>query len=608
MIRLGRALAIAAFAMLLAGVLGWLIAKTSALDTGSRARIIEQLRGLSQLDANWSLALLRTKVDVDNNYDALNDAAGATERAVEPLAADLLDLNDKLLKPTVDALGAGIREKRELTESFKTQNSVLKNSLRFYSTAITQLRDRIEAARGARAVPPARSNALDVIATELLATTMEFNLTSESDARSRIEQLIGRLQSERAGASAALVETIDVVASHTGIVVRQKELEDALFDRVAAISTTRSIEQLGTLVDGEFARALAERDRWRIALIGYAALMLGLLAFLGVRLLLNYRALNNANAALTESNERLEQRVAERTEDLEQALAELKESQTQLVHTEKMATLGQLVAGIAHEINTPLAYLKSGLQVAQARVRDVDSLVIESAALADLMASDEAGEETLTEQFGKVSEIAQAFIEVGAVGELQTLLDDGLHGIDHINVLVTNLRNFSRIDRAQIADFDVNEGLESALIIARNIVKHRRIIKMFGDLPPITCAPSQINQVFLNLITNACQATPETGSLALVTRMIDGDRVRIDIFDNGTGIADDVKAKIFEPFFTTKKVGEGTGLGLSIVERIVRDHGGEIMLHSKLGIGAKFAVVLPLRASTPTGDELAMAA
>jgi len=161
--------------------------------------------------------------------------------------------------------------------------------------------------------------------------------------------------------------------------------------------------------------------------------------------------------------------------------------------------------------------------------------------------------------------------------------------------IVANLKSFSRLDRSKVARFNLNEGLESTLRLARHDLKHHAVKKTFGDIPLITCAPSQINQVFLNLINNAAQAIESgQGVIQLTTRRHDAEHVAVEVQDNGKGIPPEILPKIFDPFFTTKEVGKGTGLGLSIVYKIVEQHGGSVKVDSKVGVGTRFTVVLPL--------------
>jgi signal transduction histidine kinase len=165
-----------------------------------------------------------------------------------------------------------------------------------------------------------------------------------------------------------------------------------------------------------------------------------------------------------------------------------------------------------------------------------------------------------------------------------------------------NLRNFSRLDEARIKDTQLNECVESTLQIARNVLKNRvRVVKNLGPVPTVSCSPSQINQVLLNLINNAAQAVEEQGTVTISTTS-DEQFVHVSVQDDGKGIPADVLPRIFDPFFTTKKVGEGTGLGLSIVYKIVQQHGGRIKVSSKPGVGTRFIISLPLHEVQATGQ------
>jgi signal transduction histidine kinase len=160
---------------------------------------------------------------------------------------------------------------------------------------------------------------------------------------------------------------------------------------------------------------------------------------------------------------------------------------------------------------------------------------------------------------------------------------------------VSNLKNFSRLDRSKVASFNVNEGLVSTLIIAKAQLGGVAVDRRFGEIPSITCSPSQVNQVFLNLVTNAAQAMDRPdGAIVITTRREGADAIAVEVADNGKGIPPEVLPKIFDPFFTTKEVGKGTGLGLSIVYKIVEQHGGRIDVKSTVGKGTVFTVVLPI--------------
>ena len=195
-----------------------------------------------------------------------------------------------------------------------------------------------------------------------------------------------------------------------------------------------------------------------------------------------------------------------------------------------------------------------------------------------------------------VAELGGAGGSPQALGELDKLVKDGLFGIGQISEIVTNLKNFSRLDRSKVADFDLHEGIESSIRIGQAQLKGRTLRREFGKIPHVTCSPSQINQVILNLLVNAAQATRDgEGVISVRTALRDANHVAVEVADNGHGIPAEVLPKIFDPFFTTKGVGKGTGLGLSICYKIVEGHGGRLEVQTKPGVGTRFTMVLPVR-------------
>jgi signal transduction histidine kinase len=244
--------------------------------------------------------------------------------------------------------------------------------------------------------------------------------------------------------------------------------------------------------------------------------------------------------------------------------------------------------------------VKSSLATLAERLPVAEGVVSEAIKLVGMLERGDAPDELLSEQFAKVSTLAARFQAESEASQLQSLNGDALHGIEQISEIILNLKNFSRLDRSKVSRFNLNEGLESTLVIARNMIKHKTVNRQFADIPLIECSPSQINQVFLNLITNAAQATRDdaSGQISITTSLVPSGFVRVDISDNGHGIPENIMSKIFDPFFTTKDVGQGTGLGLSIAYKIIQEHGGRIEVKSKVGQGTTFSVLLPARATT----------
>jgi signal transduction histidine kinase len=301
---------------------------------------------------------------------------------------------------------------------------------------------------------------------------------------------------------------------------------------------------------------------------------------------------------LEDVNANLEHRVAERTEELSAAYEELKASQAQLVQSEKMASLGQMVAGVAHEINTPLGYVRSNVEMTQGVFQETQQFVSEYDSLVGMLMSENISEEELNAQLQTVTELSEEFRDNDTFNDAYALFSDVLKGLDRISDLVLNLKDFSRVDSVKVRDVNLNECLDSALVIGNHVLKEVATLdkEYAKDIPVIQCSPSHLNQVFLNIVTNAAQAMERGGKITIKT-YADDDWVNVEIADNGKGIPEDVKAKIFDPFFTTKPVGEVTGLGLSISYQIIEQHEGKIEVDSEEGKGTTFKISLPRQTS-----------
>ncbi len=276
----------------------------------------------------------------------------------------------------------------------------------------------------------------------------------------------------------------------------------------------------------------------------------------------------------------------------------IQESQGQLVQSEKMASLGQMVAGLAHEMNTPLGFVRNNVEIIRENEKEIQAAFHSAnAVLKDLVKGNYAEvEKTIPETIKKLDEIEK----IGVVDENSMMLESALQGIDRIQELIVNLKNFSRLDQSMMQSASVNECLDSTLVIANHILKrHVTVHKEYAQLPNILCAPAQLNQVFLNLITNAAHAIEKKGqgNLWIKTYMSPkAAEVVVQISDDGTGIPKEILNKIFDPFFTTKPVGQGTGMGLSISKKIVEEgHKGRIEVKSTVGKGTDFFIYLPMK-------------
>jgi len=306
----------------------------------------------------------------------------------------------------------------------------------------------------------------------------------------------------------------------------------------------------------------------------------------------------------------MQARVAQNAQQLSDAYRQLKSSQTALVQSEKMASLGQMVAGVAHEINTPLGYVRNNVEMVQGVFAQLRGMLGEHQQLTQMLTDEGTDEQALSQLLFKLTADAHDLEESKLLEDTEALFGDTLFGVDTIKELVINLRNFSRLDAAKVAEVNLNDCLDQTLVIANNVLKNKvEVIKRYGEIPNVACSPSQINQVLLNMMSNAAQAIEHDQGKLLLKTEADGAWVRVSIQDNGKGIAQEHLKKVFDPFFTTKPVGQGTGLGLSISYQIVQAHGGTIHVASVPGKGTRFVISLPLAAAAPsTAQDAARAA
>ena len=332
--------------------------------------------------------------------------------------------------------------------------------------------------------------------------------------------------------------------------------------------------------------------------------------------------LRNSLIALESANQTLESRVTTRTADLAQALENLKSAQAQLIQTEKMSSLGQMVAGIAHEINNPVAFIHGNLGVLRQYIEELTDCF----ALLGLTQSGNGS--------GAIDPAAGATIDTEeltfVLDDLPNLIQSMEEGTRRIQEIVQGLRNFSRLDQVDLKPVSLHDGLDSTLLMLSHRLKRYsdrpeiRVVKQYGDLQPVWCYPGQLNQVFINLLSNAIEAldqawqqqiaqqssgetaqwTPTITLQTVALKTDQGPQAELVIQDNGIGISETIRHRLFDPFFTTKPVGKGTGLGLAIAYQIVVDrHGGQINCESTLGKGTTFRLRLPV--GRPATDPIA---
>jgi two-component system, NtrC family, sensor kinase len=635
-------------------VIALLVAAWIALLFGSRAvnaarqsETIAKVKEISRLDADWTADVLRSDADINRTYDPLTRPIPLIEGQLVQLEAEAQALGDANAKRSIDALWSAFDTKTTLVDRFKAGNSLLKNSLRYTPTANAEIQMLMRAQRDAglaegakllRDVPGAFGNleravqsaggageglmdgtvskalsqlratvarsrqadratqgALSYVTLEgsvgtLISDTLSFAAAPDMSSLDGLRTGADEVRATSAGLSPAVREAVDNLLRHVDAIAKLRLSQRELLGEISRVPVAAGIDSVIAAFDRRFDAELREQAVYHKALLGFSAFVL--LLVLGTAAALAWR--------MATERRRLETLVMRQTR-------ELRDNEAQLAHAQRMSTLGETVAGIAHEINTPLAAAKSGLQSTRELLGSVKDYVDESNQLTDLLAQvapiDEGGlaerERHLGTRLRRLRTLQKEMGSTAALESLDDLSSQSLASVDHIHQVVLNMLDYSRVDRARVASMPLEEAIERTLKMAGHLLKRVTVTKEYGATKPISFDVAQINQVILNLVKNAAQAVPaDRGEVRIVTSMSGADHVRLTVSDNGSGIPTDVLPKIWEPFFTTKKAGAGTGLGLSTSKRIVEAHHGRIDVRSTVGKGTTFTIELPLVAAS----------
>lgn len=567
---------IATAILIMIGVLAFFYDKTQAVDLREQNEVLGLLNELKDIDNRWDFEAQRARIDLGKSELATLSRADAGDKALRDITRVAEHTTSSALRSGLTELRKTIALKAELFERFKAENRQNKDALLAILSSATELTSQAVAKPGA-------SVSLVQTVNELSEHAAQYYVQAQAVQRDALAASSAQLQlapEELRDKTAKIAAAVQTLSEHI-------PLELDVFNQLEALTSGPRLVNMTLSFNNGLDAIFQEKERYRIYLVYYAGALLILLGYLGLK--------------LKAANQSLEHRVVKRTEELSDALKHLKESEAQLIQSEKMSSLGQMVAGVAHEINTPLAYVKNSLGRVAEQLPSLRSTIDHSEKLLLLLKAGDNPDE-LSREFKHTSMQIAALKQQHVIEELESLVKDGLFGTGQVAEIVGNLKNFSRLDRSKVSKFNLNDGLDSTLLLAKHLLKTVEVHKKFSDLPEILCSPSQLNQVFLNLITNAAQALPGERGIITLNSRVEGDGVAVDVVDNGKGIPPDVLPKIFDPFFTTKEIGKGTGLGLSISYKIIQQHGGRITVDSRPELGTKFTVWLPLK--PPAESEL----
>lgn len=588
-------LLLAACAILLASVLVYLYWMSRSDESGDYAQARDLIRQIKQYDAQWEGAVLKARTTTNYNYDPLVLPLIEMKR----LWREFGTLEGRHQKTELLAWQKAFRDYQQafddkvlLVSRFKTHNAILRNSLAFLPAAADVIQVHLRQLVDADTL---RLRRVTSDTYDLMLSSLEFAQTTTDEKAAEILVGLNNLSVNKERLPGDFQVPIDTISKHIELILREQPKVDQLLEAIEAVPIAEYLDAIALMLDRDEQAAVLMAQRYHFYMLVFSTLLVLLLLYLGMWLMRSYAEINRVNRALVSANDELEQRVERRTQALTQASAALQREvderrllENQLVQSEKLASLGQLAAGVAHEVNNPIGFVSSNLGALDdyfGRLQDM------------LKAYADAEHTLLPNALG--AELAKLRTEIELdylLEDIPALIRESKDGIGRVARIVKDLKDFSRVETShdwQVAD--LHQGIESTLNIVASELRHKAdLVKDYSPLPPVECLPSQINQVIMNLLVNATQAMgAERGRITLRTGASD-KWVWIEVADNGCGIPGESLQKIFDPFYTTKPIGQGTGLGLSLSYGIIKRHGGEIRVDSEVGVGTTFRVELPI--------------
>lgn len=564
------------FAIAILGAVGLFYLESKIPDNELLNRDINAtLLKIDNLDSNINELTLRNRANLDLNYDMLVRSTTGLQRTITELESNYfkgLDISGSLLESKLNNFTSTVEVKLDQVENFKSNNSVLRNSEKYAPLV------------GSELVSIASENELLNIADmyqQAIFDVLEFTKQASNvpvlDVSAYIQGIDGSISQMPESSHTKILE----FSNHIATAIEAKQKTDLYLNNTLNSSLNTQIEDIFNAWSLWQTQNNNHQQVLKYYSIAYIAIILGLLSLLIFRL----RSLYN----------NLDSEVAIKTQKIEAAYKNLQESEQKLNQSEKMASLGQLVAGVAHEVNTPLGYISSNIGTVKSKLQKLTPVLEKAKALSDA-ASQPSPDKSIFNQLLK-----QQIVDFRQAGKNNTpnklidLLDDSSEGLNDIQEMVDSLVSFSHIEDAPFQEVDVNECIKKALKICQHTLNERKVsLELNENLPSVMAAQGQLVQVFTNIITNAAHATDDAEGRIAIQTFKDGDWLSTVVQDNGSGISEELVNRVFDPFFTTKDVGQGVGLGLSLAYKILNSHNGEINLISKEGMGTSLTINLPL--------------
>ncbi|MES2784635.1 MAG: DAHL domain-containing protein [Pseudomonadota bacterium] len=588
---------------LLASVLVFLYARTRQYGESSYIENLALLRHVKQLDAQWELDVLKSKIGLNRHYDPLADSMVELNQLLRNFERGIgAQKHDEStgLAPGSAALRHAIDEKASLIERFKSNNAVLQNSLAFLPTAAQGLQESL-AGTGAGEVSESRSVAARV--NQLLLASMLYSQSASEDRGTEIQELLGAIDADKPSLGPHAREMLDLFAAHARTILREQKGVNELLLHIAAVPTAARVDAIHNALSAEQQRASARNQQDRAYLFVFSAVLLGLLLYAAVRLARSHAEINRVNRELQGANENLEQRVQARTQELRQAQSELLATARQAGMAEIATNVLHNVGNVLNSVNVSAGLVSAGVRAfkVQGLTRAVQMMDGHADDLGGFLTSDAKGK-MLPGYLGQLAQVLVAE-QQGMLGELSALTKN----VDHIKEIIATQQAYAGRTRF-VEPLRIHELLEDALRMSAAALARDQIVvvKELAAVPELPLDKGRILQILVNLIGNARQAMVEvTGRelrLTLRVELTQGGTLRVVVADNGTGIATEDLTRVFAHGFTTKKDGHGFGLHSAVIA--AREMGGTLTAHSDgPGTGATFTLELPTKTAKTAKTE-----